>query len=85
MSPDMQIVLSGALTFGVPLLFAAYELRAMRRPSSRPDDGRDPPNPAGPPPPPRDAPALRPLPACLIPNLPPRLTARLASREMERV
>jgi hypothetical protein len=77
MAPGYHIVLSGVLTFGVPLAFALHELRTLRRPQRGPDDrGRDP-DPARPPPPPGDAPALKPLPSCLIPNLPP---ARMAGR-----
>jgi hypothetical protein len=32
MTPETQILLSGALTFGVPLALAARELIALRRP-----------------------------------------------------
>lgn len=65
MAPGTQVLLSGALTFGVPLLLAAYELVALGRASggsSRFDgprnDAPSPPVPGGEPQPP--------LPACLI-------------------
>ena len=61
MTPTTHVLLSGALTFGVPLVLAVGQLIALRR---RPGDGwkRDPRIP--PPPPPK------PLPDCLIPRLP---------------
>ncbi len=69
MSPGALIALSGALTFGAPLLFAVGELIALRR-LDRDDDGRDrPEDPTPPPPPDRSGPYARPLPACLIPQL----------------
>ncbi len=58
MNPNLQIALSFALTFGVPILFAARELLSLRRPR---DGGR----PDEPPAPPRPQ---RPLPDCLIPK-----------------
>ena len=70
-NPAVQVVLSGGLSFGIPLLIAMYELRSLRRyrgggggwlrpapdPQPRPnhDGGHSLGNP-------------RPLPACLIPN-----------------
>ncbi len=68
MSPEVQVVLSSALTFGVPLAFAARELAALRRRprnSGGPDDrGGNTPPPTRP----RDlSPEHKPLPACLIP------------------
>jgi hypothetical protein len=41
MSPDVQILLSGALTFGVPLLLAVRELVVLDRKNAgpRPPDG----------------------------------------------
>ena len=71
MAPALQVTLSCALSFGIPLLFAMHEMRAMRRPWHGPDDRDNGPGPAPTPPPPSDSPALKPLPACLIPNLPP--------------
>lgn len=56
MAPDLQVLLGGMLTFGVPLAFAIHELIDMRRP---PRGG------GGPPPPP---PGPKPLPDCLIPK-----------------
>jgi hypothetical protein len=69
MAPSTQIVLSGCLTFGVPILFALRELLTLRRGSGgswRPD-----PHPAPAPrptmPPTGASPYAKPLPACLIP------------------
>ena len=58
MTPAEQVVLSGALTFGVPLLLAIRELILLRRPRR---DG-------GPPPGDPIPPAPKPLPDCLIPK-----------------
>jgi len=67
MSPALQIVLSGALSFGVPLAVAAGELAGLRR-AGRGDPRRG--VPALPDPPPPVPPAMRkPLPACLVPQL----------------
>ena len=60
MTPDTQILLSGALTFGVPLAFAVRELVVVRRPPR--GGGGGPPAPAPAPPKPK------PLPDCLIPR-----------------
>lgn len=68
MSPGTQIILSGALSFGVPLLFALRELRQLRRPWHGPDDRERGPDPGPPPPPPDSRPAVQPLPDCLIPR-----------------
>lgn len=65
MSPHVQVLLSGALTFGVPLAFAIRELIVLRRPPR--NDGQPPP-----PVPPRP-PVNRPLPDCLIPKPLPRV------------
>jgi hypothetical protein len=68
MAPSTQIVLSGCLTFGVPMLVALRELFTLRRGggSWRPD-----PKPTPPPlptmPPTGASPYRKPLPACLIP------------------
>lgn len=58
MSPEVQVLLSGALTFGAPLAIAIHELLALRR---KPPGGHGglPPEP----PPPQ-----KPLPDCLIPR-----------------
>lgn len=65
MAPSTQIMLSGCLTFGVPMLLAARELAALRRSGGkwRPDPTPAPsPRPGTPP-----TSASKPLPACLIP------------------
>lgn len=70
MSPGMQVFLSGALTFGGPLLVAAHELIALRRGNDgfwRPDPPVVPIAPL----PPTGGVTGKPLPACLIPVLPP--------------
>jgi hypothetical protein len=55
MRPDVQIILSGCLTFGVPLLIALRELVMLRR-NNRPGRPFEPPKPPEP----------KPLPSCLI-------------------
>jgi len=67
MTPDVQIILSGALTFGVPLLVAGHELMALRRTSGGRSRDKLPALPEPIPPQPGLAP--KPLPACLVPNL----------------
>lgn len=62
MSPSTFVLLSGALTFGVPLALALRELRELRRP---PGGGWTPPRQPDPQPAP---PKPRPLPDCLIPK-----------------
>ncbi len=72
MDPRMQVVLSGTLTFGVPLLLALRELLVLRR------DGRGAGGPGGhgpgerrPLPPRPDGQSSSPrLPACLLPPMP---------------
>ncbi len=68
MAPSTQIVLSGCLTFGVPMLVALRELFTLGRGGGtwRPDPKPAPtPRPTMPP---TDAsPYAKPLPACLIP------------------
>ena len=67
MSPDVHILLSGALSFGVPLLLAVRELvvlgRESRAGSAKGGDAREQ-VPA--PPPPAGEPSLPPLPPCLV-------------------
>jgi hypothetical protein len=70
----MQIILSGVLTFGVPLAFAVSELAGLRRGGGGPARRHVPPAPAPVPPAPGLAPSPKPLPACLIP--PERVAAR---------
>lgn len=65
MSPGTQIILSGTLTFGVPLALAVRDLIALRRPPSgswRPE----PPEPTAPPPGGGGGQARPALPACLL-------------------
>ncbi len=78
MSPETQILLSGALTFGVPLVLAVRELLLLRRPPRggwRPEPM--PPN-AGPVPLPAGG---KPLPDCLIPKPMPNRATK--PRELE--
>jgi hypothetical protein len=67
MTPAAQIILSGVLTFGVPLALAVRDLITLRRGSG----GGGWPSPPQAPPPPRpnlgSPPVRRELPACLIP------------------
>jgi hypothetical protein len=70
MTQAAQILLSGALTFGVPLVLAVRDLMTLRR--GRGGDNRPPQAETPPPPPHTGSPTLRPeprreLPACLIP------------------
>jgi hypothetical protein len=72
MQAATQVILIGALTFGVPLVWAVHELIALRRSSGRFRRGNEPP----PPEPPKLSPDRpKPLPECLIPKLP-RTVAR---------
>ncbi len=58
MSPEVQVFLSGALTFGAPLAIAIHELLALRRPPPGGSGGL----------PPEPPPPQKPLPDCLIPR-----------------
>lgn len=73
------VVLSGALTFGVPLVLAMRELFELKR---RDGGGWEGDGPVPPKPPPSPSTGQKPLPDCLIPRLPPR-PARM--RELEKV
>jgi hypothetical protein len=68
MTPGVQVLLSGALTFGVPLVLAAREIIVLRRGNRGGWQGDRPPEPKpGPPPPPSES--RRPsLPDSLIPK-----------------
>ncbi len=72
MESSTQVILSGILTFGIPLAFACRELIAVRRPRRGSWDGDGPHTPAPVPPPPdtmpQDLTPLKPLPDCLIPK-----------------
>ncbi len=67
MESSTQVILSGVLTFGVPLLFACRELMALRRRPGGSWGGNGPPEPPPERPPP-DASPMKPLPECLIPK-----------------
>jgi hypothetical protein len=83
MEASLFVLLSGTLTFGVPLIFGVHELLTLRPGGG--DGGRDPaPEIVPPPPSPGEAPSPKPLPACLIPNLPP-LPVGSPVRELEPV
>lgn len=89
MSGTAFVVLSGSLTFGIPLLLALHELYDLRRRGKGSWDG-DGPGPNAPPRPPslgkpglgRPSLGHKPLPDCLIPQLQPN-PARM--RELEEV
>jgi hypothetical protein len=78
MEPGTQILLSGALTFGVPLALAIRELVLLRRARGGPGR-RD--AAAAVPPPPLAPGGTRPLPACLVPAAPDRPAARVRVME----
>jgi hypothetical protein len=81
MTPAAQILLSGALTFGVPIALAVRDLMTLRRGSG---GGYWPPQPQTPPPAPTSGgpAARRELPACLIPvRVAPEHEARPRVRE----
>jgi hypothetical protein len=70
MSPAIQVVLSGVLTFGIPLVLALREVSIIRKNGPPPQGGTEPRRPV--PPRPRGGePDLKPLPACLLPPYPP--------------
>ncbi len=71
------VVLSGALTFGVPLALVVRELIVLKRRDSGGWEGDGPPATVPKPPPPRGE---QPLPDCLIPRLPAR---PVRERELE--
>ena len=76
MNSETFVLLSGALTFGVPCAIAIRELVILRRSgggSWRPET----PSPVDPPP--------KPLPDCLIPKRIPSLPASAAPRRLELV
>lgn len=74
------VLLSGAVTVGVPLALAVRELLDLRRRDEGGWDG-DGSSPL-PPPPPAPTHGYRPLPDCLIPR---RALTPVGSRELEKV
>jgi len=72
MEASTQVILSGCITFGVPLILAIRELIVVRRPPRGGWNGDGPPPPAPIVPPPDASPQrynpLQPLPDCLIPR-----------------
>jgi hypothetical protein len=66
MNPATQIMLSGALTFGVPLALAVRDLVTLRRNPPGGGWNPEPPEPARPAPSGGGMPIDRALPACLI-------------------
>jgi hypothetical protein len=76
MNASTFVLLSGALTYGVPLMLGVRELLILKRGGDDRDGGE--PRQAAPRPPIPGTPAS-PLPACLIPNLP----AKTPARELE--
>lgn len=84
MSPGTQIILSGTLTFGVPLALAVRDLITLRRSSG----GHWPPEPGEPKPPAPiggGSPERPALPACLIEAGRGRLAIVARERELETV
>jgi hypothetical protein len=79
MDGAVYVVLSGALTFGVPLALAVRELIELKRRDEGGWEG-DGPLPYKPQPPPRTG--HKPLPDCLIPKLP---AGPARGRELEKV
>ena len=66
MSPDVHILLSGALSFGVPLAFAIRELIMLGRDPGGPGRDGDVTRDRSPTPSPNDEPGLPPLPPGLV-------------------
>jgi hypothetical protein len=66
MAPATQILLSGCLTFGVPLAAAIYDLFSTNRGPSGPDWRPDPPEPQDPGPIRGGSPEGKALPQCLL-------------------
>lgn len=83
MSPDVHILLSGALSFGVPLALAIRELIVLGRDPGTPGNGGDARERLPVPTPPDHDPALPPLPPSLVRAL--RADADEARREPRRV
>ena len=84
MSPATQVILSGLLTFGIPILFGIRELIALRR--WKGDLGGGPDGSAEPKPlplMPGGGLAVKPLPACLIPVRRPDLAPERRTRVLE--
>lgn len=82
MEASTQVILSGLLTFGVPLILACRELLVVRRPPPGRWGGDEPPPPPPVVPPPDFMPnemrlgrydVNQPLPDCLVPKAPQRV------------
>lgn len=73
MTPVWVALLSGTVGLGVPLILAVWELVRIRRSRGNWGGGGGLPRPR----PGGGVPAARPLPACLVPVLPPRSPARV--------
>jgi hypothetical protein len=84
MDAGLWVVLSGSLTFGVPLVIGVRELLLLK-PDRGGRGGEHVPQIVPPAPVPGADQPSRPLPACLIPNLPPRLSQTRPVRELEPV
>lgn len=86
MSPGVQVLLSGALTFGIPLVLAIREI-LITRSGDEPGSGGPGQPPPEPPKPISLGPGGKPLPACLFPPYPPVFdegpTSSLANRKRE--
>ncbi len=82
MQPALQVVLSGSLTFGVPLLLAVRELFVAGRDNGSAPDGNVP-RPTDVPPVTQGGCGRRPLPACLIPVMPRPVTTPRSERTRE--
>jgi len=82
MQPALQVVLSGSLTFGVPLLLAVRELFVAGRDNGSTPDGNVP-RPTDVPPVTQGGCGRRPLPACLIPVMPRPVTTPRSERTRE--
>jgi hypothetical protein len=84
MDAGLWVILSGSLTFGVPIVFGVRELLLLKPGRGGWSGDHQPDITPVPPTPGTDAPT-KPLPACLIPSLPPRLPDAKPVRQLEPV